>query len=84
MRDYTKRNIDKLTTIEQKELLIGKYVSAEIVSNIWNSHINELIKNQKWPIQCKDINKYLLEIDLAKSNYDLIIQDYEDLINSTF
>lgn len=29
------------------------------------SHIDRLIENQKWPKQCKGINKYLLEIDLS-------------------
>ena len=45
---------------------MGKYLSAEIIDNIWKAYINEFIKNGQWPGQCRDINKYLLDIDLAE------------------
>ncbi len=60
-----KRKIDENIKVEDNNLIIGKYVTAEIIKNIWDSYINKLIKNHKWPEQCKDINKYLFEMDLA-------------------
>ncbi len=49
----------------KKEVLAGKYLAAQIVMEIWNNYISGLIKNKRWPEQCRDINKYLFEIDLA-------------------
>jgi len=66
LSDYYKREIDESIEINDNDLLIGKYIAAEIISNIWDSYINEQIKYNTWPSQCKDINKYLFKIDLAK------------------
>lgn len=60
-----KRKIDNIIDIDENDLLMGKYVAAQIIQNIWESHIDKLIENQEWPRQCKDINKYLLETDLS-------------------
>ena len=45
---------------------MGKYLTAEIINIIWKSYIEENIKQNRWPGQCRDIDKYLLEIDLAE------------------
>lgn len=66
LADYPKRKIDETIEIEEQNLLVGKYIAAEIITNIWNSHIDKLIQNHTWPRQCKDMNKYLFEMDLAK------------------
>lgn len=66
LADYPKRRINESAEIENQNLLIGKYIAAEIITNIWNSHIDKQIQNHTWPIQCKDINKYLFETDLAE------------------
>ncbi len=66
LSDQPKRIIDETTEINEKELLVGKYISAEIIAQIWQSYINAQIELKAWPIQCKDINKYLFEIDLQK------------------
>ncbi len=66
LSDQTKRKIDQTIEIDDDTLMIGKYLTAEIVKNIWNSYINMQIEYHKWPKQCKDIDKYLFEIDLAK------------------
>lgn len=63
--DKPKRKIDETINIDDYSLMIGKYVTAEIIRNIWNSYTNEQIKHHKWPEQCKDIDKYLFGIDLA-------------------
>lgn len=65
LADVPKRKIDNIIDIDENDLLMGKYVAAQIIQNIWESHIDKLIENQEWPRQCKDINKYLLETDLS-------------------
>lgn len=66
LSDQPKRIIDESTEIDEKDLAIGKYISAEIIAQIWQSYIGKQIEYQMWPKQCKDINKYLFEIDLSK------------------
>ena len=46
--------------------MIWKYVTAQIVHNIWYSYIDKEIELHHWPRQCRDINKYLFDIDLAE------------------
>ena len=65
LADVSKRKIDNIIDIDENDLLMGKYVAAQIIQNIWESHIDKLIENQEWPRQCKDINKYLLETDIS-------------------
>lgn len=66
LSNQPKRTIDETIKVNENELLIGKYLSIEIITQIWYSYIEELIKNNRWPKQCTDINKYLFEIDLAE------------------
>lgn len=65
LHDMPKRKIDDMVDIDENDLQIGKYTTAQIIQNIWDSYIDELIKNQEWPEQCRDISKYLLETDLS-------------------
>jgi hypothetical protein len=61
----SKRELNDNMDVSDKELLTGKYVTIEIINNIWESYVDNHIKNNSWPRQCKDINKYLFEMDLA-------------------
>lgn len=61
-----KRKIDISTEIDEKDLMLGKYLSAEIIAQIWHSYISKQLEHQMWPKQCNDINKYLFKIDLAE------------------
>lgn len=63
---FPKRKIDESIKPNDKELLLGKYIAANIIESIWNSYIEEKTKKQNWPRQCDDIYKYLFEIDLAE------------------
>lgn len=65
LANIPKRSIDDTIDVEENDLLIGKYIAAQIIQMIWESHIDKLIEHQKWPSQCKDINKYLLETDVS-------------------
>lgn len=128
LANQPKRKIDESIEISEKDLNVGKYYSAEIITQIWLSHISKQIEYKMWPEQCTDINKYLFDIDLAeiinvdsikkeliqiydvfskriarlykqdkdlkiascngsylaRSNYELLIQGYEDIIGTTF
>lgn len=66
LSNQPKRQIDESAKIDNNDLMVGKCIAAEIISNIWDEHIKKLIENQEWPRQCSDINKYLLKNDLAK------------------
>ena len=66
LSDYPKRTIDENIEVDSFFLIMGKYLTAEIISIIWKSYIEENIKQNRWPGQCRDIDKYLLEIDLAE------------------
>lgn len=63
---FPKRKIDESIKPDDKELLLGKYIAANIIESIWDSYIEEKTKKQNWPRQCDDIYKYLFEIDLAE------------------
>ena len=61
-----KRVIDESTEVSEKESSVGKFIAAEIITDIWQCYIDDLIKHRQWPDQCTDINKYLFEQDLAE------------------
>lgn len=63
---YPKRTIDENVEVENIYLIMGKYLTAEIIDIIWKAYVGENIKQGRWPEQYKDINKYLLEMDLAE------------------
>ena len=60
-----KRTLDDNGPYDTEGLEIGKYVSAKIVEDIWNELVDYYVENRQWPNACRDINKYLLEMDLA-------------------
>lgn len=62
----SKRKIDETVEIKEEDLMIGKYLSAEVITQIWSSYIDKQIERERWPMQCRDINKYLFNMDLAK------------------
>lgn len=82
LSDKSKRKIDESIEINDNDLIAGKYAAAEIITNIWDSYVDEKIEYNVWPEQCRDINKYLFEIDLAeiinvKSIKNELIELYE-------
>lgn len=66
LSNYSKRTIDENVEVDHMYLLMGKYLAAEIIDIVWKSYVQENIKQGNWPKQCADIDKYLLEIDLAE------------------
>lgn len=66
LENFPKRTIEETTELTEQEKETGKYASAQIINYIWLSHIGNIIERNRWPRQCRDINKYLFEIDLAE------------------
>lgn len=54
--------------IEKDKLLLesAKKVGAFYINNLLDIYIAKLIEEKKWPIQYKDIDKYIFDCDLAK------------------
>ena len=65
LTNFPKRKIDESIQVDEQNLSIGKCIAAEIITNIWNSYTDIQIQNHAWPKQCKDMEKYLFEMDLA-------------------
>ena len=84
LESQPKRKIDETADITDSSLMVGKYFAAGIIDIIWTSHIKDLIEKHEWPEQCKDINKYLFELDLAeiiglKSVKQELLNFYKDI-----
>lgn len=60
-----KREIKEQFAIEPEMLEIGFLYSALMVNGIWSYYRDKYVKNQLWPKQCSDIERYLLEQDFA-------------------
>lgn len=76
-----KRKLDEDIDVTEDELMIGKYVSSLIIVSIWADYINKHVESRQWPTQCRSINKYLFEMDLAsviglKSIRDELLEIY--------
>lgn len=84
LQEQPRRKIDTSVKVDEQNLFIGKYIASEIIVNIWKNYVKEKIENRTWPKQCIDINKYLLEIDLAeiiglKSIKNYLLKFYNDI-----
>lgn len=66
LSNHPKRVIDESVEIDENDLLVAKYITAEIITQIWQSYIGNQIEQHMWPRQCNDISKYLFEVDLSK------------------
>lgn len=60
-----KRTIPEIE-IEETDLEIGKNIAANMIESIWQAHIQKQIEYGKWPNQCTDISRYLIDFDLAE------------------
>lgn len=62
----SKRKIDVNIAICNEEKELGEVIAALFVSSIWDEYVKERIREHQWPYQCREIEEYLLNIDLAK------------------
>lgn len=67
LKGMPKMQIDMNSSYTKNDLIIGKYVTVNIISFIWDEYVKKQIDKHHWPEQCRDINKYLLSFDLATS-----------------
>lgn len=65
LSNLPKRHINIQLPLEKDILEIGFLYSALMVDSIWENYMNKYALNGLWPKQCFDIEKYLLENDLA-------------------
>lgn len=63
---YPKRKIIVSNEVTNENIECANMLSALTVEFIWNSYIDEFIDLGLWPKHCTDINKYLIEYDLAE------------------
>ena len=66
LSNYPKRKLNENREVENIYLIMGKYLSAEIIDIIWKDYIKSKVEVGQWPYQCTDIDRYLLEVDLAE------------------
>ncbi len=60
-----KRVLNENIKLNELEMEVSKYYAAKVFKKCWENHINDEIKCGLWPKQCTDIEKYLLNQDLA-------------------
>ena len=66
LSSFPKRQIDTTVQVSKEELHIGKCVAAQMMTTIWLSGLEIHMEWNHWPSQCQDIQKYLIDIDLAE------------------
>ena len=60
-----KRKIDINTNVNDRNIEIGECIAAKFINSLWREYVYKYIELKKWPSQCKDINDYLFNVDLA-------------------
>lgn len=75
LSDKPKRKLVDNYLITDYEKDMAKRASGLIFSSIWNNYINKEIELGVWPSQCRDIDKYLFETDLASIIGTISIDD---------
>ena len=63
--DKRKRNLKDSIAPDAEDWLVACSAAVIIMDRIWQNELDKEIKNNEWPKQCRDINKYLFETDLA-------------------
>lgn len=61
---YPKRKIEENIEITESDLMIGKYVCAEIILYLWQDYIKKY--EDYFPFHCRNIHEYLFHFDFAK------------------
>ena len=67
--DYLKHQDKRMISdveVNESDIMTGKCIAAEIVRHTWLTYIDKEIEKERWPKQCRDISKYLFDIDLAE------------------
>lgn len=65
LKQFSKRSIDMGILVSDDNKFYGQAVASLLVNSIWNSYCKIKADVGSWPSQCFDINKYLLDVDLA-------------------
>ncbi len=65
-KNCSKREIPTTDILDESTIEFGTNAAAALLMRIWNNKKGCYQKKGMWPIQCNDIKKYLLDIDLAE------------------
>lgn len=65
LRQFFKREINMDINVSNKNIEIGECIAAKFISSLWREYVYKYVELKKWPSQCKDINDYLFNVDLA-------------------
>lgn len=60
-----KREIAISESLSENDLLMGNLICAHMILFIWSDYVAEYTWRKNWPQQCRDIYKYLFDVDLA-------------------
>lgn len=64
-KNCSKRKIVTSETLDDDTVQFGEKAAASLLMQIWENRKRHYQANGEWPEQCNDIQKYLLEVDLA-------------------
>lgn len=81
---FKKRDLCFDFDVSDRCIELGEYISARFICSLWREYVYKYIDLKRWPIQCRNINEYLLDIDLASiinlpSIRDDVISFYRDV-----
>lgn len=65
-KNCSKREIPTTIALDEDTIGFGEKAAASLLMKIWNNMKCHYQEEAKWPIQCNDIEKYLLDDDLSK------------------
>ena len=65
LKQFKKREVNKDKIICDKNIEIGECIAAKFINSLWREYVYKYVELKKWPGQCKDINDYLFNVDLA-------------------
>lgn len=65
-RNCSKRQVPTTILTDEEVIKFGENVASSLLMKIWNNTVCYYQEKREWPIQCYDIKKYLLDMDLSK------------------
>lgn len=64
-RNGVKRTISTFSDVDGLTYKFAERTAASMIEHIWGSKIQKEIENRRWPSQCTNISRFIIETDLA-------------------
>lgn len=61
----SKRRLNETIQVDEETSLFGYRCASAIILYLWEKKIHKYMESGFWPEQCRDINRFMLEMDLA-------------------